>query len=164
VPTSTQRAPPRASGLMPARRMSVILVERPIAANAVARSSGRAQLTPNGRAIVEWSSRIIDDMKGLLEGAAALRSEVKGQLHVGASMTVAEYLVPEWLIRLRTTDPDLRVSLEMGNSELVIALVRWGRAEIGFVAVPAALASRLATARPDHGTTIRGELEPLTDH
>jgi DNA-binding transcriptional LysR family regulator len=97
------------------------------------RSSGRAQLTPNGRAIVEWSTRIIEDMRGLLEGAAALRSEAKGQLHVAASMTVAEYLVPQWLIRLRTTDRDMRVSLEMGNSEHVIDLVRDRRAELGFV-------------------------------
>jgi len=57
----------------------------------------------------------------------------QGQLHVAASMTVAEYLVPQWLIRLRTTDRDMRVSLEMGNSEHVIDLVRDRRAELGFV-------------------------------
>jgi DNA-binding transcriptional LysR family regulator len=108
-------------------------LEATIGLNLLDRSSGRAQLTPNGRAIVEWSTRIIDDMRGLLEGAAALRSEAKGPLHVAASMTVAEYLVPHWLIRLRTTDPDLRVSLEMGNSEQVIDLVRERRAEVGFV-------------------------------
>ena len=121
-------------------------LEANIGLNLLDRSSGRAQLTPNGRAIVEWSTRIIDDMKRLLEGAAALRSEARGQLHVAASMTVAEYLVPEWLIRLRVTDRDLRVSLEMGNSEQVIALVVEGRAEVGFVeghSTPAGLRSRV---------------------
>jgi len=94
---------------------------------------------PVGAADAEWArhSRVVDSdyrrHEGLLEGAAALRSEAKGQLHVAASMTVAEYLVPQWLIRLRTTDRDMRVSLEMGNSEHVIDLVRDRRAELGFV-------------------------------
>ena len=97
------------------------------------RSSGRAQLTPSGRAVVEWASRVVESMEGLIEGAAALRSEATGQLHVAASMTVAEYLMPPWLMRLRASDRDLRVSLAMGNSEQVIELVREGRAELGFV-------------------------------
>ncbi len=104
------------------------------------RSSGRAQLTPSGRAVVEWAARVVESMEALVEGAAALRSEATGELLVAASMTVAEYLVPQWLIRLRASDRELRVSLTMGNSDQVIELVREGRAEVGFVEGLAGLA------------------------
>lgn len=97
------------------------------------RSSGRAQLTPAGSAVVQWSERMLDDMRSLLVGASALRSERRTRLRLVASMTVAEYLIPQWLTRLRSVDPELRVSLEMGNSEQVVQWVRNRRAELGFV-------------------------------
>jgi molybdate transport repressor ModE-like protein len=97
------------------------------------RSSGGAQLTPAGRAVVQWSEEILNDVRALLAATAALRSEGRTQVHVAASMTVAEYLAPEWLVRLATLDPELHVSLEMANSEQVVELVRDGRAALGFV-------------------------------
>ena len=51
-------------------------------------------------------------------------------------MTVAEYLVPGWLNRLRGSDPDVAVSLEMGNSGHVAELMLRGGADIGFVEGP----------------------------
>jgi len=48
-------------------------------------------------------------------------------------MTVAEYLVPEWLNGLRRSDPDIAVSLQMGNSEYVLAQMRASHADLGFV-------------------------------
>ncbi len=130
------------------------------------RSSGRAQLTPNGRAMVEWAGRVVESMEGLVEGAAALRSEATGEFHVAASMTVAEYLVPSWLIGLRASDRELRVSLAMGNSEQVIELVREGKAELGFVEGLASLAGLrsqvvhddelLVVVAPSHRWATRG--------
>lgn len=97
------------------------------------RSSGGARPTPAGRAVVEWSETILHNVRALLTAAAALRSEGRTQVRVAASMTVAEYLAPEWLVRLAALDPELHVSLEMTNSEQVVGLVREGRAALGFV-------------------------------
>jgi DNA-binding transcriptional LysR family regulator len=57
-------------------------------------------------------------------------------LRIAASMTAAEYLVPGWLSRLRGSDPDVAVSLEMGNSEHVAEVMLRGGADIGFVEGP----------------------------
>jgi DNA-binding transcriptional LysR family regulator len=51
-------------------------------------------------------------------------------------MTVAEYLVPGWLNRLRGSDPGVAVSLEMGNSEHVAEVMLRGGADIGFIEGP----------------------------
>ena len=67
---------------------------------------------------------MLEGMRELLLGTAAVRSEGRGTLRIAASMTVAEYLVPAWLGRLRASDPDVAVSLEMGNSGHVAAIMR----------------------------------------
>ena len=97
------------------------------------RSTGGAQLTPAGHAVMQWSSQVLDDMEALLLATKALRHGGRTQLHVAASMTVAEYLAPQWLAQLAAADPDLHVSLEMANSEQVVELVREHRAALGFV-------------------------------
>ncbi|HSN02440.1 MAG TPA: LysR substrate-binding domain-containing protein [Acidimicrobiales bacterium] len=97
------------------------------------RTSGGAQLTPAGRVVVGWSEQVLSDVRSILTATAALRRERRTSVHVAASMTVAEYLAPEWLVRVATIDPDLHVALDMANSEQVAELVREGRVDLGFV-------------------------------
>jgi DNA-binding transcriptional LysR family regulator len=49
---------------------------------------------------------------------------------------VAEYLLPAWLIALRSVDPDTMTALSCRNSAHVAAQVLAGEAEIGFVEGP----------------------------
>jgi DNA-binding transcriptional LysR family regulator len=99
----------------PAASMRLRTLEKTLGLELLDRTSGRAQLSPTGRAVVQWSEAVFSAMSALLLGTAALRTE--GRL--AASMTVAEYLVPMWLEKLRIANPSLRVSLEMGNSAQV---------------------------------------------
>lgn len=48
-------------------------------------------------------------------------------------MTVAEYLVPLWIDRLRRSEPDLGISLQMGNSAQVAEMVKRRHVEMGFI-------------------------------
>ncbi|MGB8943665.1 MAG: LysR substrate-binding domain-containing protein, partial [Streptomyces sp.] len=77
-------------------------------------------------------------------GAQALRDRRDSRLRVAASMTIAEYLLPGWLIALRTQRPDTAVSLTAGNSTAVAERLLAGEADLGFVeglAVPTGLDS-----------------------
>ena len=117
----------------PAASMRLRSLERTLDLTLLDRSSGRARLTVTGLAVVQWSEAVLDGMRDLLLGTAAVRSEGRDTLRIVASMTVAEYLVPGWLYRLRASDPDVAVSLEMGNSGHVMEVMRRGGADIGFV-------------------------------
>ena len=117
----------------PAASTRLRKLEQVVGLELLDRSSGRARLTPAGGAVAQWSERILDDMRNLIVSTNALKSEQRTRLRLVASMTVAEYLIPTWLSRLRSTDPKVRVSLEMGNSEQVIHWVRQARADLGFV-------------------------------
>jgi len=117
----------------PAASMRLRSLERTLDLELLDRSAGRARLTVHGRAVVQWSGAVLEGMRDLLLGTAALRSEGRDTLRIAASMTVAEYLVPKWLNRLRASNPDIGISLEMGNSEHVTRTMLGGGADIGFV-------------------------------
>lgn len=117
----------------PAASMRLRSLERALGLELLDRSSGRARLTPSGLAVVEWSDRILEGVRGLMAGTAALRNEGRTQLRIGASMTVAEYLVPRWIDRLRKAEPGFGVSLQMGNSVQVADMVQQRDVDLGFV-------------------------------
>lgn len=117
----------------PAASMRLRSLERTVGLDLLDRSGGRAQLTASGSAVVQWSDRILDGVRSLLAGTAALRSDGRRQFRIAASMTVAEYLIPGWLDRLRATDPEVGVSLQMGNSAQVAEMVKRRHVDLGFV-------------------------------
>ena len=117
----------------PAASTRLRSLERTLGLGLLDRSSGRARLTPAGIVVVQWSAALLGDAENLLGAVAATRSEGRTQLRIVASMTVAEYLVPEWLNWLRRSEPEAAVSLQMGNSEHVVEVMRASGADLGFV-------------------------------
>ena len=130
----------------PAASMRLRSLEESLGLELLDRSHGRARLTAAGTAVVQWSTDVLKAADALGVGVRALRAQGRTQLRVAASMTVAEYLVPVWLARLRASDPAIVVSLVMGNSQHVAEAMVHGDADLGFVegpAAPEALSSRV---------------------
>jgi len=117
----------------PAASTRLRSLERALGLQLLERQSGGSRLTDEGAAIVQWSEVLLDAMRTLISGTTALRHGSETHLRLAASMTVAEYLIPSWLNRLRTLDPTISVSLVMGNSEDVVEIVRRHRAALGFI-------------------------------
>jgi molybdate transport repressor ModE-like protein len=92
-------------------------------------------LTPAGRLVAEWSRDLLARADEMEIALASLREDRSEELHVHASMTTAEYLLPGWLVRLREVR-SVSVSLRAANSEEVVAAVRRGEANLGFVEGP----------------------------
>jgi molybdate transport repressor ModE-like protein len=101
------------------------------------RSPRGARLTDAGWLLVEWSADLLARAEEIATALATLRGERADELRVHASMTAAEFLLPRWLVRLRTMR-QVTVSLRATNSEEVIAAVRAGEADLGFVEGPVA--------------------------
>lgn len=133
----------------PAASMRLRSLEGTLGLPLLDRSQGRARMTSTGAAVVQWSDEVLVAIRNLLLGVEALKSRGQTQLRVLASMTVAEYLVPDWLKQLRADAPDLVVSLQMGNTQHVIEEMIRGSADIGFVEgrePPVGLRSRVVVA------------------
>ncbi|MER7072671.1 LysR family transcriptional regulator [Terrabacter sp. NPDC000476] len=93
-------------------------------------------LTPQGTVVVHWAREVLAGAGHLLDAAEALREEHRSELSVGASMTIAEHLVPGWLGELRRRHDELRIQLQVHNSSEVVELVLAGRCHVGFVESP----------------------------
>ncbi len=94
-----------------------------------------------------------------------LRHDRKTRLRISASLTIAEQLLPRWLVSMQLTGKQFgrdtaEVTLDATNSDHVVEQVRTGDADLGFIEGPQAprgLRSRLIgsdhlvlVTRPDH--------------
>ncbi|MEJ2867192.1 LysR family transcriptional regulator [Actinomycetospora sp. OC33-EN08] len=101
------------------------------------RSPRGTRLTATGALVADWARVAVDAAEALEAGVASLRAEQASRLRVAASLTVAEYLLPRWLVALRSELPGTSVSLTSHNSTDVADDVLADRADVGFVEGPA---------------------------
>ncbi|GAB3138066.1 LysR family transcriptional regulator [Micromonospora sonneratiae] len=119
-------------------------MERLVGFPLVRRGPRGSTLTPAGALLADWARDVLQAAATLDAGISSLRSERHARIRVAASLTVAEHLLPRWLVRLAAERPDTAVSLAAMNSAEVVAAVLRGDAELGFVEGPA-VAAGLAT-------------------
>ncbi|WP_405646246.1 LysR family transcriptional regulator [Streptomyces uncialis] len=117
----------------PAASSRVRAMERQLGVALVDRSPRGSRLTDAGALVTDWARRIVEAAEVFDAGAQALRDRRDSRLRVAASMTIAEYLLPGWLIALRARHPDTAVSLLAGNSAAVAGRLLSGEADLGFV-------------------------------
>lgn len=120
-------------------RTTEALVGEPL----LTRTPRGSELTPTGELVVEWASRVLAAANELDAGIAALRTDRRGHLSVASSLTIAEHLLPGWLVALRSRQlsaglTPTEVTMRATNSERVADLVRSGEVELGFVEGPSA--------------------------
>lgn len=116
-------------------------IERVVGLTLVARSPRGSSLTPAGTLVADWAARLLELAGELDAGIAALRGQRDSHLRICASLTVAEYLLPSWLVALRAEqswagEQPTAVTLTVENSEQVAAHVLHGRTDLGFVEGP----------------------------
>lgn len=103
------------------------------------RQARGSSLTEAGRLLVEWSVALLRQADEVETALATLRGDGTRELRVHASMTTAEFLLPAWLVALRRVAPERAagVSVRATNSRAVLAAVRAGEADLGFIEGPA---------------------------
>lgn len=128
----------------PAASSRIRSMERQLGVALVDRSPRGSTLTDAGALVTDWARRVVEAAAAFDAGAQALRHRRDSRLRVAASMTIAEYLLPGWLLALRSQRPDTAVSLLAGNSTTVAERLLSDEADLGFVeglSVPAGLDS-----------------------
>ncbi|MFF8386699.1 LysR family transcriptional regulator [Streptomyces kanasensis] len=117
----------------PAASSRIRSMEKQLGVALVDRSPRGSRLTDAGALVTDWARRVVEAAEAFDAGAQALRDRRDSRLRVAASMTIAEYLLPGWLIALHADLPDTAVSLRAGNSAAVAALLLAGEADLGYV-------------------------------
>lgn len=116
-------------------------IERLVGVTVVHRGPRGSRLTEAGALLAGWSAPVLAAAEQLDAGIASLRGRRDDRLAIAASFTVAEYLLPAWLVAMAAEQaaasrPRTAVSLAVHNSVQVAAEVLSGGRELGFVEGP----------------------------
>ena len=112
-------------------------MESQIGATLLTRTPRGTTLTETGALVAGWAEQVLAAAGRLDSGISSIRSDGARALKVAASQTIAEHLLPHWLVALRRDQvargmvPTV-VELVVANTEAAAALVRSGQAAIGF--------------------------------
>ena len=143
----------RAHGMsQPAASSRIRALERRVGAPLLKRGARGTVLTEFGELVASWAAPVLRSAEGLATALATLHAERIGHLQIAASQTVAEYLLPRWLVTLHTNAAHIVPTLSSGNSADVADKVLAGDSDIGFIESPGVPASL------DHRTVATDEL------
>ncbi|MEU2611365.1 LysR family transcriptional regulator [Micromonospora sp. NPDC007271] len=120
----------------PAASARLRYLERRLGLTLLQRTPRGSVLTPTGALIADWARGVVEAADSLAAAVQTLRSSHESRLAVAASQTIAEYLLPAWLVALRARQPDLVVTLQAANSAEVATRLLAGNADLGFVEGP----------------------------
>lgn len=97
------------------------------------RQGNKISLTEAGKLLLEHSERILDDYKRLEYEMHLLHNEYRGELRLGASTTIAQYVLPPLLANFIGKFPQVNLSLLNGNSRGIEIALQEHRIDLGLV-------------------------------
>ena len=103
------------------------------------RHHGRISLTPAGETVFRYAEQILALGRELDTRVNELTGAVGGPLLLGASMTIAEYILPRMLGEFRARHPQVRAQLTVANSETIESRVADRTLDLGLIESPAHL-------------------------
>jgi len=84
------------------------------------RGGGRITLTPGGEALVPFAEKLKVIGEEALSAVAAAYGQHAGELTIGASQTIAQYVLPRLLAEFRKRHPRVTVTARSGNSDAML--------------------------------------------
>lgn len=102
------------------------------------RTHNRISLTSAGARVFEYADRIFelyDEMEGTVRD---MTGEMAGVLVIGASTTLAEYVLPSLLGHFKRQYPDVVIRLKVSNTDAIVAMVQDNEIDLGVVEAPVA--------------------------
>lgn len=111
-------------------------LEQHFGAPLFARHGRGVTLTDAGKALYPRARRILDDVRNTEDAVRREGSEAAGTLSVGAIPTVAPYVLPAAVQRMRARFADLRVDLREDYSAVLAKLLLDGALDVVIAALP----------------------------
>lgn len=97
------------------------------------RSPKFLKITPTGDILYDRAKQMITIYEQTKQDILEYDNAIKGELKIGASFTIGEYILPSLLIDLQNEFPELELQILIGNTEEVIQSVRLFQVDIGLI-------------------------------
>ncbi|MHA6532008.1 LysR family transcriptional regulator [Paenibacillus sp. BAC0078] len=97
------------------------------------RSPKQVRMTEAGTILYRHAKQILSHYEEADREIRLLQHEVTGNLHIGASFTIGEYILPARLAEFAKQYPQVNLQVTIGNTEEIIASVRANVLDVGFI-------------------------------
>src|SRR5688500_17154806 len=124
----------------PAVTFQVKQLEEQFSSRLFERSHGKIALTPTGRLVMSYAERILGLSEEMETRVAELNGAIGGPLLLGASTTIAEFILPRILGEFKAAYPQVHAHLTVGNSEMIENRVAEHALDVGLIESPSHLA------------------------
>jgi DNA-binding transcriptional LysR family regulator len=133
----------------PSASQAIGRLERRLGVALLRRGPRGSRPSPEGERLAGHAREVIAALNRFAAQAEAVRAGTRGLIRVAASYTNAEYVLPTRVAEFGSVRPDVAVRLTVANTDEVVAAVRAGDVELGFVEGPGTFAG-LGTRRIGH--------------
>ncbi|MBI5042481.1 MAG: LysR family transcriptional regulator [Nitrospirae bacterium] len=117
----------------PAVSLQIQALEESYEAALFERSGKNITLTPAGKLLYQYAKDILNLYSTVEKEINSLTGLSKGNLQVGASSTIGNYLLPTVIIAFKKKYPKIDVNLFVSNTKGIAELLNAGRIDIGLV-------------------------------
>ena len=100
------------------------------------RGGGRISLTPGGAALLPFAEQIKELGEHAVAAVANAYGKQAGELSVGASQTIAQYLLPTFLAVFLQRNPQVRITARSGNTDQMLAALDSGDIQLALLEGP----------------------------
>lgn len=97
------------------------------------RNGTKVKLTAAGITLLNYTENIFNIYRDIEFDLAALNENVKGAIKLGASTTVAQYVLPKYLALFKQKFSDIHIELTDGNTEQIENLLAENKIDLGIV-------------------------------
>lgn len=97
------------------------------------RNGTKIKLTAAGETLFKHAENILNIYRDIEFDLAALNERVKGAIKIGASTTVAQYVLPQYLALFKKRFPEIHIELTDGNTEHIENLLADNKIDLGIV-------------------------------
>jgi len=97
------------------------------------RQGRRLVLSKVGQNLLPEARRAVQALEEFMQAAQALNRLERGRVEIGASTTIAVYVLPRYLTEFKRLYPDVRIKLESGSSEQLTQRLLRGEIELAVV-------------------------------
>jgi len=129
------------------------------------RTHNRITLTEVGEQVYEYAKKIFEQYIQMENTVKEMTGEISGVLMIGASTTIAEYLLPVLLGDFKHKYPDVHIRLKVSNTDEIVSMVENNVIDLGVVEAPVGNKSlSVELCRWDQLVAIVPPEHPLTSH
>lgn len=137
VTTAEQRNFSRAAELLNLSQPGVSLhirnLENEFGTKLMIRSPKLVKLTEAGEILYQRAKEILALYEAAKQDIYRLHDMVTGSLHIGASFTIGEYVLPRLLASFAEQYPQVEMDLTIGNTEAIVQSIRESKLDLGLV-------------------------------